>query len=197
MEITAASNPFKIFETWLAEAKTHPGIKEATAMAFATVGATGDLHNRIVLLKDFSDQGFTFFTNYASLKGQDLKSHPKAAAVFYWDPMFRQVKISGRVEKVERSISEAYWASRPRESQISQFISKQSQPVDSRETLDNEWAKAEVEFRGREIPCPADWGGYLIVPQLIEFWIGRAGRLHDRLVFEKHNSAWTFRRLYP
>ncbi|MGE4131159.1 MAG: pyridoxamine 5'-phosphate oxidase [Bdellovibrionales bacterium] len=196
-EISAQSNPIDVFGHWMAEAKSHPGIREATAAALATVNSKGELHNRVVLCKDHSEAGFTFFTNYDSRKGHDLAEHPQAAMVLYWDPMARQVKISGRVEKVAREVSEAYWASRPRESQLSQWISRQSEPVGSREELENQWRSAEREFEGRKIPCPKHWGGYLLSPRTIEFWVGRPGRLHDRFEFIKSGSIWTFRRLCP
>lgn len=197
MELNAQSKPIEIFEAWMKDAKSNPGIKEATAMALATLGPTGELHNRVVLCKDWSEAGFTFFTNYESRKGLDLAAHPGAAAVFYWDPLFKQIKISGTVQKTSRQVSEDYWKTRPRESQLSQLVSQQSREVSGRDELERAWNQAEVEFSGREIPCPSNWGGYLLIPKLIEFWIGRPGRLHDRYQFEKSVSTWTFRRLYP
>lgn len=197
MEINAQSKPIEIFESWMKEAKATSGIKEATAMALATLGPNSELHNRVVLCKDWSETGFTFFTNYESRKGLDLAAHSVAAAVFYWDPLFRQIKISGTVEKTPRKVSEDYWRTRPRESQLSQLVSQQSREVSSRDALEQAWETAEKEYSGREIPCPLNWGGYLIVPKLIEFWVGRPGRLHDRYQFEKTVSTWTFRRLYP
>jgi len=190
------SQPIEIFKAWMAEAKQNPQIREATAMSLATTSGS-DLHARIVLCKDWSEEGFTFFTNYLSRKGLDLGQNAHAAAVFYWDPLFRQVNISGTVAKTSRQISENYWNSRARESQLSQYISQQSKPVDSRASLEGAWTRAEAEFKGKSIPCPAHWGGYLLTPQRIEFWVGQPGRLHDRYEYEKVNNRWTFRRLYP
>lgn len=197
MDINASSQPLKLFNEWMIEAKANPAIKEANAMALATIDREGELHNRVVLCKYWSEDGFTFFTNYDSRKGKDLADHPKASAVFYWDPLFRQFKISGTVEKTSRKISEDYWRSRPRDSQISQWISRQSQPIASRDLLQKAWMDAEKQFAGTDIPCPEHWGGYLIRPKRIEFWIGRPGRLHERFEFEKTGSTWTFRILYP
>lgn len=197
MDIHANSNPLQIFETWMKEAQGHSGIQYPTAMALATISQNGELHNRVVLCKSWDESGFTFYTNYDSRKGQDLAANPKASAVFYWDPFFRQVKISGAVEKTDRKVSEDYWRTRPRESQISQYVSHQSQEVPSREDLEAAWSKADLLFKDREIPCPENWGGYLIHPHRLEFWIGRPGRLHDRYEFEKQGKTWTFRRLYP
>ncbi len=197
MEITAHSKPIDVFNRWMDEARAQSDIREPVAMALATQSPDGGLHNRVVLCKSWSDQGFTFFTNYLSAKGRELAHHPFAGAVFYWDPLLRQVRISGRVEKVPEKDSQEYWRLRPRDSQLSQYISRQSEEVSSREELERLKAEAEREFEGREVPCPKHWGGYILLPQSIEFWVGQPGRLHDRFVFEKSEKAWTFRRLYP
>lgn len=197
MEINDTTNPISLFTEWLGLAKATPGVREATAMALATRGSDGSLQNRLVLCKDWGQEGFTFYTNYLSRKGKALDFDPHASAVFYWDPLFRQVLISGIVVKLPHAVAETYWRQRPRESQLSGYISQQSEPVDSRSTLERKWDEAEKEFAGREIPCPEHWGGYLLQPKTIEFWIGQPGRLHDRFQFEKSASGWTFRRLYP
>ncbi len=197
MDINAKTDPLSLFQSWINEAKAHPGIKEPTAMAISTLGSDEELNNRVVLCKDWDDRGFTFFTNYDSRKGRDLQAHPTVSAVFYWDPLFRQIKISGKAEKSGRQVSEKYWRSRPRESQISQYISRQSQELVSRDALQEAWNKAELQFKDREVPCPDHWGGYLIKPKRIEFWMGRPGRLHERFEFQKTDSSWTFRLLYP
>ncbi|NJL25670.1 MAG: pyridoxamine 5'-phosphate oxidase [Calothrix sp. SM1_5_4] len=196
-EISALSNPIEVFANWLREAKGHPGINEATAMSLATQNPSGELRVRVVLCKDWSKEGFIFFTNYLSKKGLDLEQNPRVGAVFFWDPMFRQIKISGTVEKTSRQVSEDYWDSRERGSQLSQYVSRQSAVVESREALQAEWKKAEAEFAGKAIPCPENWGGYLLRPKTMEFWIGRENRLHDRYQFEKTGSFWTFSRLSP
>jgi pyridoxamine 5'-phosphate oxidase len=197
MEIGPHSHPLRIFEHWLSEASDHPHIKEPTAFTLATAGAAGMPHARVVLCKSWSEEGFVFYTNYRSQKGQDLTVNPGAAAVFYWDPLHRQVRVGGSIEKTSRQVSEDYWRSRGRDSQLSQYISRQSQEAPSRETLENAWREAESEFAGRDIPCPAHWGGYILRPKTMEFWIGRPGRLHDRHEFEKSDRGWTYRRLYP
>ena len=197
MEITAQQDPLKLLQEWVRQAGTHPHIKEPTAMSLATLASDGSLHARVVLCKEISTQGLVFFTNYESRKGVEIAQHPQVSAVFYWDPLFKQVKISGRVSKTAREVSEKYWATRPRESQISQSISHQSQPVPSAEVLHQQWQEAEKRFGNQTIPCPAHWGGYLIQVERIEFWIGQPGRWHDRYEFERDQSRWTFRRLYP
>lgn len=196
-DIGADSQPLDVFKTWLSAAQHHPHIREATAMTVATTGPDGALHGRVVLCKQWSEAGFVFFTNYQSRKGLDLNQNDQVAAVFYWDALFRQIKISGHAQRISRADSSAYWKGRPRESQLSQYISRQSEVAASRQELERAWHQAEVEFKGKVIPCPAHWGGYLIVPQQLEFWIGRPGRLHDRFQFEKTRPGWTFRRLYP
>ena len=197
MEINAHSQPLTVFAAWMKEAQAHPHIREATAMALATSDAGGAIHNRIVLCKSWSDSGLHFYTNYLSQKGRELASHPMAGAVFYWDPLARQIRVSGPVTKLSRAVSQEYWRSRPRESQLSQYVSKQSESLSSREELQLLWRQAELEFAGREIPCPEHWGGYSLEIKTLEFWLGQPGRLHDRYQFEKTGKAWTFRRLYP
>lgn len=197
VEITATSQPLKIFAEWMQEAERHPEVHQPTAMSLATQGADGDLHARVVLCKEWTDEGFVFYTNYTSRKGLDLQHHPRAAAVFYWDPLFKQVKISGPVTKTSRLASEDYWKTRPRDSQISQTLSRQSQEAPEHAVLERMHREAELKFKDREIPCPENWGGYTIHPERIEFWIGRAGRLHERYEFIKSSTLWTFRRLYP
>lgn len=196
MSIGQGSNPLDVFKLWMEEAKTHPGIKEASAMSLATSDGK-ELHSRIVLCRGWDNEGFTFFTNYNSRKGMDLAANSEASAVFYWDPILRQVCIHGSVNKTSREVSEKYWNGRPRESQLSQYISHQSEPVNSREELEKAWTKAEEEFAAQPIPCPKHWGGYVLVPRRIEFWIGRPGRLHDRFEFKKATQGWAFRLLFP
>lgn len=197
MIIEPTSQPIDIFKAWMDEAKKQPGIREATAMAVSTLSGQGQLHSRVVLCKDWTAEGFTFFSNYKSRKGLDLQQNAQASAVFYWDPMFRQVCISGKVSRTSRQVSEEYWNSRPRASQLSQWISRQSQEASSREELERLWQEADHKFTGKQIPCPEHWGGYLLVMDCIEFWLGQANRLHDRYEFQKSGNHWTFRRLYP
>lgn len=193
-------NPFVLFDSWLKEAKAHAGIREATAMSVATMSKERGLSNRIVLLKRISENGLVFFTNYLSHKGHDLDENPYAAALFYWDPLERQVRINGIIKKTSRTESEKYWASRPRDSQLSQYVSKQSEPVESRERLEKLVQTADEKFQTKPIPCPEHWGGYILEPLEFEFWQARPGRLHDRLCFRRTKAAdsiWTAQRLYP
>jgi pyridoxamine 5'-phosphate oxidase len=190
-----------LFDRWMGEARASSAIREPMAMAVSTRSESSygseQLHSRMVLCKQWSELGFVFFTNYNSRKGLDLQHHAEMAALFYWDPLARQVLISGTASKTSREDSVAYWNTRPRESQLSQFISAQSQPLESREKLEKAWEAADVQFKSTPIPCPEHWGGYLIRPNRIEFWVGRTGRLHDRYQFEKSGNHWTFLRLYP
>ncbi len=196
MEINANSKPLAVFEEWMKEAKENKAIREPTAMALATA-ADSSVGVRVVLCKGWSEKGFVFYTNYHSRKGLDLGKNPNAAAVFYWDPLFRQVKVEGPVSKTSRAESETYWNSRPRDSQLSQYISRQSQEISSREELEKAWTEADKHFQGQSIPCPIHWGGYVLEPRTLEFWIGRPGRLHDRFSFEKDGASWTFHQLCP
>lgn len=193
----AQTNPIQRFIQWLQEARANPNIKEPTAMALATSDKNQQPHARVVLCKEFSEDGFTFYTNYTSHKGSEIADNAKVAAVFYWDPLARQIRVEGTVTKTSRQNSEQYWNSRPRESQLSQYISQQSQPLRSRAELEDAHKKAQAEFANRPVPCPDQWGGYVIKPSRFEFWIGRSGRLHERYEFEKSSSGWTFRLLYP
>jgi pyridoxamine 5'-phosphate oxidase len=190
-------DPLQLFSAWLKEAKECTAIREPTAMAVATNCPSLGLSNRIVLLKSFSAEGFVFFTNYDSSKGKSLDEQPEAAAVFYWDALAKQVRLVGSVSKTTRAESEKYWNSRARESQLSQYISKQSDPVADRATLEKLVKDADQKFRDQSVPCPENWGGYVLKPQQIEFWQARPGRLHDRFVFTVANRDWTSRRLYP
>lgn len=189
--------PFALFSQWMKEAQAHPHIREATAMSVTTANSLEELHSRVVLCKSWSHEGFVFYTNYESRKGRDLARNPHAACVFYWDPLFKQVKISGDVVKTSRADSESYWNSRPHDSQLSQYISRQSEKVPSREALQKAWTEAQIRFQNKPVPCPEHWGGYLIQPRTIEFWIGQPHRFHDRYQFEKSDSNWTIARLSP
>lgn len=196
-DILKLTEPYGLFEQWMSEAKANSDVREATAMSLATVSAEGTPQVRVVLCKSWGPEGFTFFTNYDSQKGRDLAKHPTVACDFYWDAMFRQIKIVGTVAKTSRAESEAYWKTRPRDSQLSQFISKQSEIAASRAQLETLWQQADEQFKNKEIPCPLNWGGYRITPKTIEFWFGRKSRLHDRFLFEKVQSNWTIARLFP
>ncbi len=196
--ILSCQRPIDLLQEWLTEVSQCPEISEPTAMTLGTASLKGEASLRTVLLKELSEAGLVFYTNYNSTKGQQLDENPQAAVHFYWDPLFRQVKLQGQVEKVSRQKSVAYWQSRDRESQLSQVISQQSQSVERGVLLSDLVARARLKYEGQEIPCPEHWGGYLFKPQIIEFWLGRPHRLHERVQFDKlPGGNWQARQLYP
>jgi pyridoxamine 5'-phosphate oxidase len=196
-EADAGTDPLQLFERWFAEAVAAVPL-EPNAMTLATVSADGAPSARIVLLKGFDASGFVFFTNYDSAKGRDLAAHPHAALLFYWAALDRQVRITGRVSRVTREESEAYFHSRPIASRISAAASPQSQVVRDREELERRVGELSRDYEGREVPRPEHWGGYRLTPDQIEFWQGRQSRLHDRLRYTRESSGdWTRVRLAP
>jgi pyridoxamine 5'-phosphate oxidase len=192
-------DPYRQFAYWLAEAGEHRAITEPNGMVVATVDANGIPSTRSVLLKGADERGFTFFTNYESKKAQDLAANPNASLTFPWYPLFRQVHVSGRVSKVPRDESVAYFKTRPWGSRIGAWASLQSTPLVERTTLEERWAHfAELYPEGADVPTPENWGGYLLAPTAIEFWQGRHSRLHDRFRYERiNNSQWQIIRYYP
>ena len=186
------------FRDLLDEARA-AGDPEPTAMTVATCDASGRPSARTVLLKDFDDRGFVFYTNFNSRKGQQLRANPQAALLFLWKTLRYQVqaKIEGAVQPVSAAEADAYFASRPRASQIGAWASLQSETLDSRATLDARIADLEREFDGREVPRPPHWSGFRVVPDMIEFWYGVPARLHDRHRYERVDGEWTKRLLYP
>jgi pyridoxamine 5'-phosphate oxidase len=196
-EESVAKNPFVQFEKWFQEAMQSQ-IPEWNAFTLATASADGKPSNRIVYLRDFNANGFSFFTNYASCKGKDIADNPFVCMNFFWPQMERQVKIEGRVEKLLEEESQMYFHSRPRESQIGAWASKQSEVIPSRQHLEQLVEKYTRDFEGQEIPRPPYWGGYLIIPEKIEFWQGRPSRLHDRIRYVHiADSDWKTERLSP
>lgn len=198
-ESDVGTDPIVVFRTWFQQAR-EGGEIEANAMNLSTVDASGAPHARIVLLKEMRDDGaFVFFTNYESAKGRQIAETGLAALTFVWLRSERQVRVEGRVERVPEAVSDAYFAQRPRESQLGAWASAQSQPVASREALEARYAAVEARFDGATIPRPDFWGGYVVVPTLIEFWQGRVGRMHDRLCFEREaaSEAWSIVRRMP
>lgn len=190
-------DPVRQFELWFSKAYEQEG-EEANATTLSTLGLDGHPEGRIVLLKHFSSQGFTFYTNYESMKGQELGKHPFASMTFHWRSLERQVRIKGKVEKVSPEISDEYFRSRPKKSRIGAWASPQSQEIDNRKILEENEASYKSKFDGKEeVPRPPYWGGYLIVPQKIEFWQGRPSRLHDRIVYERAGDDWQIKRLAP
>jgi pyridoxamine 5'-phosphate oxidase len=197
LESEASPDPIEQFHRWYSDAQ-RTGMPLPEGMTLATIDREGTPAARVVLLKDLDERGFVFYTNYQSIKGDELKARPEAALVFWWPPLERQVRISGRVEKVTAEESDAYFATRPRDSQIGAWASPQSEVVASREQLESRFHEMEERFAGREVPRPEHWGGYRLVPQRIEFWQGRPSRLHDRLLYVvRQDGGWDRQRLAP
>ena len=191
-----AENPFTLFERWFAEARDAE-INDPDAMALCSVDATGMPSVRMVLLKEFDERGFVFFTNYESRKAGELLATGNAAFVMHWKSLRRQVRVTGAVSKVDEARSDAYFNSRPRGSQIGAWASAQSRPLATRSELSDKVAELEARF-GDEVPRPPHWGGFLIEPQEIEFWADGAFRLHDRFRYHKDDTgSWNAQRLYP
>ncbi|MCF8256887.1 MAG: pyridoxamine 5'-phosphate oxidase [Flavobacteriales bacterium] len=195
-ESSIVADPFEQFAQWMEEA-VNSQILDPYAMCVSTVGKDFWPSSRIVYLRDVAEGGFIFYTNYDSHKASDIAQHPLAAINFHWSELERQVRIEGTVEKVSEERSDAYWASRPRESQVSAWMSEQSQVVESREVLESRKADILMRFEGMDIPRPPHWGGYAVMPERIEFWQGRPNRLHDRLVYLRQSTRWKVVRLNP
>lgn len=188
-------DPLRQFALWLSEAlEAHPGWPNS--MTLATAGPDGVPSARTVLLKAVDGTGFTFFTNHGSRKGRELEANPRAALVFYWASMARQVCVRGTVERVGRAESEVYFKTRPYGSRIGAWASEQSRPLGGRAELE-ERARAFAQRFGQDVPLPEHWGGYRLVPQTIEFWKGRTDRLHDRFQYERVTDGWSITRLAP
>lgn len=195
-EADVAADPFAQFARWFDQALT-AGVPEVNAMTLSTVSAEGKPSGRIVLIKDYDQRGFSWFTNYDSAKGQDLASNPFASLLFFWIPLERQVRIEGRVEKLSDAENDTYFFSRPVGSQQGAHASRQSQPIANREALEQQLVDVVAKF-GDQPPRPAHWGGYRLIPERIEFWQGRPSRLHDRIVYEKQaDGSWSIQRLQP
>lgn len=190
------SNPILQFGKWFSAA-IDAQLYEPNVMTLATADRFGKPSARIVLLKEFDDNGFVFYTNYESNKGRDLIENPQAALVFFWPELERQIRIEGVVSKVDTETSAKYFHSRPIGSQIGAMASPQSTKLESRESLEEKVSMLSKEFEGKEIPHPEHWGGYLIEPMHIEFWQGRPSRLHDRIVYDLMDGSWIINRLAP
>lgn len=198
-EDAVAHEPIAQFRRWFADA-VQAAEGEPNAMTLATATPDGRPAARIVLLKGVEDAepgGFLFFTHYDSDKGRMMAENPAVALVFHWHALERQVRVEGRVEAVPREMSEAYFAKRPRSSQLGACASPQSEPVASRAALEARLVEVQARFEGRDVPCPPGWGGYRVVPERVEFWQGRESRLHDRLVYTRDDARWTLQRLGP
>ncbi|MEY4337084.1 MAG: pyridoxamine 5-phosphate oxidase [Bacteroidota bacterium] len=195
-ESDVKQDPIGQFGKWWDEAIAS-SIDEVNAMTLSTVTAEGKPSARIVLLKGFDERGFVFFTNYESNKGVQLTANPFASLVFFWKELERQVRIEGICEKVSEQESDDYFHSRPIGSQLGACASPQSRVIESRRVIENNLEKLQDQYRDMEIPRPAHWGGYRVVPQAIEFWQGRSSRLHDRIKYTKENQSWKIVRLAP
>ncbi|MEM6321546.1 MAG: pyridoxamine 5'-phosphate oxidase [Bacteroidota bacterium] len=198
LEITDVdANPFQQFKVWFQEA-LDSSVKEANAMTIATVNEAGQPSARIVLLKGFDENGFVFYTNYNSQKGRELAANPNIAAVFLWKDLERQIRIEGMAKKITRQASLAYFQSRPKGSQIGAWASPQSQVISDRSILEKNVEQLQATYQNEEsLPIPDHWGGYVIQPQLIEFWQGRSSRLHDRICYTASGNEWKIERLAP
>lgn len=195
-EAQVCSSPTDQFSLWMEEAVASK-VMEANAMHLSTASADGRPSSRIVLLRGLSEQGFTFYTNYNSRKSQDLESNPHVCFTLFWPELERQVRVEGRAERVSAEASDAYFNSRPRDSQIGAWASEQSETLTSRELLDKRVSELTEQFQGQPVPRPPFWGGWCIKPDYFEFWQGRKNRLHDRIVYRQEGSAWKIERLFP
>mgnify|MGYP006278524321 CR=1 FL=1 len=197
MAIAEHAEPITLFAQWYAEAERCEGIDDHTACALATAGADGAPDVRMVLLKHYDARGFVFYTNLSSPKARQLADNPSAALCFYWMPLEKQVRIRGRVEPAAPEEADAYHASRPRQSQLGAWASRQSQPLQSRFALEKRIAKYVARFGLGKVPRPEFWSGFRLIPREIEFWVKQPYRLHDRLLYTCQETGWATQRLYP
>ena len=191
-----ASDPFQLFDEWFAEAQASEP-NDPSAMALATAGSDGQPHVRMVLLKAHGPDGFVFYTNQESAKADELRENPRAALLFHWKSLRRQVRVEGEIEGVSEVQADAYFATRGRDSQLGAWASDQSRPLDSRATFEQRFEDVKRRFDGRDVPRPAHWGGYRVRPARMEFWSDRPHRLHERRLFTRADGGWKEGLLYP
>ncbi len=195
-EKNISADPFDQFNTWF-HAVIDARVSQPHAMTLATASIDGKPSARMVLLKGVDGGGFSFYSNYGSTKGKQLAENPRAALLFYWPKLERQVRIEGTVEKLTREESQEYFDSRPRNSRIGAWASRQSEVIESRHFLNAQFQKYKQQFRNMGVPLPGNWGGYRLVPNRIEFWQNRPNRLHDRISYVRHGNSWNISRLSP
>lgn len=191
-----ADNPTEQFRKWFEEARKGQAT-EPSAMVLSTASPEGRPSARVVLLKDITETGFVFFTNYKSRKGKEIEANPYASLTFFWPELERQVRIEGKLQKVDQQISDSYFSSRPRNSQIGAWASPQSEQIPNRGILETRERDYIERFNEKDIPRPEHWGGYELIPDQLEFWQGRKSRLHDRILYVKEPGGWTRKRLAP
>jgi pyridoxamine 5'-phosphate oxidase len=196
MEIDTTRSPLRTLAAWIEEARTR-GIKDADAMALASATPDGIPSVRIVLCRGLDDDGIRFFTNYESRKGQELEANARAAAVFHWRELERQVRVEGTVTRTDAAVSDAYFASRPRGNRIASTVSPQSRPIESMESLRASYEALEKEREGHELPRPAHWGGFSLRATAVELWVASPVRLHECVRYERHGEGWTAARRAP
>ena len=195
-ESSVEKNPFKQFEKWMHEA-IESQLSEANAMTLATADKNGKPTLRVVLLREYSEKGFSFYSNYTSKKGTDIAQNPYAALNFFWIELQRQIRIEGVIEKLSTKESDDYFNSRPHESKIGAWVSEQSQAIKNRNVLDEKFEALSKKYLNNDVPRPPYWGGYLLKPTSVEFWQGRPSRLHDRIQYTISNNNWLIERLAP
>lgn len=191
-------NPLELFRDWFIEVDTHFNIEETNAMTISTIGLDGYPKSRVVLLKKYTHEGFIFYTNYNSEKGKAIDSNPSVCLSFFWHSAERQIIIKGKAEKIAENLSDGYFESRPRGSQLGAIVSDQSNVIPDRDTLETKLKSLEVHYDGKEIERPSHWGGFIVKPVELEFWQGRPNRLHDRIRYQLQDDFnWKIERLSP
>lgn len=197
IESEIKQNPFEQFRDWFLDASASPAVSEANAMAVSTVEEDGCPRTRMVLLKEYTYEGFIFYTNYSSRKGKAIENSHKACLSFFWSNLERQIIIKADLEKIAENLSDGYFHSRPKGSQLGAVVSPQSQVIPNKEFLEEKLKELEKEYQNTEVPRPSNWGGYIAKPYEIEFWQGRPNRLHDRIIYELEDLDWKISRLAP